>query len=344
MKKKRFALWSGICLVLLLAALPFMAACAAPAPAPAPAPASAPAGPKRSPSEAWEDVLARYNVRCALLRREGGKSDDRIGDALWKHEDWGLAYWDDEVLIYVLREEDGPRRNREVLITWEFDAFNPRHAREVTALRGEALGQAEWQLVRLVEWNPESFLPGWTLAVTRTGLGRGEEAAAIMAELAGRREARDNAAFAGSRAEAELVAGRREGWAAFLREAGRNPDAGSELFRGAALLSRTGRADAAIAMYRDVLAVSPGDADAMNNLALLLATDPAGSDEALALLEEAVRRVPDDPYILASRGEVLYGRGEREAALADFQRSLELLGEEDVEAREEVMRWILRTE
>jgi tetratricopeptide (TPR) repeat protein len=140
------------------------------------------------------------------------------------------------------------------------------------------------------------------------------------------------------------VAGRRADWEELLRKIGRNPEAADELFRGASLLSRAGKTKAAIAMYRDVLAVSPGDTDAMNNLALLLAAEAPDSDEALALLEEALRRVPDDPYVLASRGEVLYGRGEREAALADFQRSLDLLGADDQEAREQIMRWILRVE
>ncbi|MCA9751691.1 MAG: tetratricopeptide repeat protein, partial [Gemmatimonadetes bacterium] len=290
----------------------------------------------------WQDVLDRYGVRCALLRREGGQSDDGIGNALWDSPAWGLVYWDDQVLIYLKR--DGPERNREVLATWEFDAFNPRRPSSVNDLRDEDLKSAETELARLVEWNPESFLLRWTLAAAWAGLGRGEDAADAFAQLADRKEAKGNTAFRASRAQAELVVGRRDRWAELLQAAGRDPADPSEKFRAAMFLARAGRTEPAIEEYREVLAANPRDVDAMNNLALLLAKEPATSDEALALLEQALTLTPDDPYVIASRAEVRYGRGETELALADFRAALDLLPADDTAARETVMRWILKVE
>ena len=115
-----------------------------------------------------------------------------------------------------------------------------------------------------------------------------------------------------------------------------------ELFRAAALVARGGQDDAAIGVYREVLAAAPRNTDAMNNLALLLARDAAGIDEALQLLEEAIRLQPRDPYYFASRGEVRWRAGDAELARGDFEQALEMLPESDAAARGEVQRWIER--
>jgi tetratricopeptide (TPR) repeat protein len=290
----------------------------------------------------WRDVLDRYDVQSAILRREPGKTDDAIGTALWEDEAWGLVYWDDAVVVYVRR--GGRERNDDVLDAWEFRAFDPRRPQAVTALGADALLRAEEELVPLAEWSPGSFLPRWTLAAARTRLGYGEEAAITFAALAGRREARDNPAFIRSRAEAELVAGRRDRWASLLREVGADPADPDELFAAAALLGRAGKREEAIGLYREVLAARPGDPDALNNLALLLAVEPSGVDEATELIDRALSAAPDDPYVIASRGEIRFHRGETDSALADFRTALELLPAGDEAARETVMRWILRLE
>lgn len=292
----------------------------------------------------WEGVLDRYGVQCAILRREAGATDDRIGDLLWEHPDWGVVYWDDFCLIYVRRGDEGRPRNQELLRAWEFDAFNPRRPSQVAALRGDALTTAEEQLTALVEWHPESFLLGWTRAAAWTSQGRGEEAAEVFAALADRKDAEDNAAFARSRAAAELVSGRRDSWERLLREGGRDPASAEELFDAASLLARAGRRERAIATYEELLAGAPQNVEALNNVALLLGRDPERADEALAHLDRALELAPADPYVIASRGEVLYHRGDRAAALAEFQRALDLLPEADAAAREEVMRWMLKAE
>ncbi len=290
----------------------------------------------------WEEVLARYGVECAIVRRTPGEADDRIGDVLFESPDWGLVYWDDWAMLF-LRRHGRPPRNAEVLESWEFTAFSPRRPQEVTELRGEALDRAVEELLRLVSWDPESFLPRWTLAAARTRQGKGEDAVDLYARLAGDRAARRNPAFDRSRAEAALVAGQRDDWAYLLRKAGGDPASTGERFDAAVLLGVAGKEEAAEAMYREVLAADPAHLDARNNLALLLARDRR-TDEAMTLIGEALARAPEDPYYIASKGEILSWRGDPAGALAEFRRALDLLPAGDAAAREEVMRWILRLE
>ncbi len=65
MKKKGLVLFGGICLILTLVVLPFVAACAAPAPAPAPTPAPSPA-PTPSPAPA-PAPLPEVEIKLNLL-------------------------------------------------------------------------------------------------------------------------------------------------------------------------------------------------------------------------------------------------------------------------------------
>jgi len=291
----------------------------------------------------WKDVLARYDVEWALVRREGGKLDDRIGEALWDDPGWGLVYWDDVAMIYIRRDSEH-RRNEEILDGWEFTAFNPRHAQRVRALRGDDLVRAANQLSGIVEWAPDSFLPRWTLAAAWTRLGQAEEAAALYDELARRREARGNPAFTASRAEAELVAGRTERWAELLRRSGVDPASPDALFGAAALLAQAGRRERAEELYRQVVAASPGHADALNNLALLLAQEESGLAEAATLIDRAVRAAPGDGYVLASRGEIRWRSGDLDSARSDFRHALELIPEGDRAARAEIGRWLTRAD
>jgi len=290
----------------------------------------------------WQDVLDRYDVQCAMVRRQPGQADDRIGDVLWDDPGWGLVYWDDWAMLFLRRRGRAPRNN-EILESWEFDAFSPRRPQEVEDLRGEALERAIAQLLPLIEWEEDSFLPRWALAAARARQGRGEEAVDIFDRLAPRAEARSNPAFRRSRAGAELVAGHRERWERLLAESDADSHSAGELFASGVLLGVAGKTDEAIAFYRETLAADPSHGDARNNLALLLARQ-GETAEAIALIDEALRRSPEDPYYIASQGEVLFFAGDVPRALAEFRRSLDLLPVEDRAAREEVMRWILRLE
>jgi Flp pilus assembly protein TadD len=80
----------------------------------------------------------------------------------------------------------------------------------------------------------------------------------------------------------------------------------------------------------------------MNNLALLLADSEDGLAEAEALMAEALRLHPDDPYFVASQAEIRLKRGDRDGAEAGFRRALELLPADDDAARTEIRGWLER--
>lgn len=283
----------------------------------------------------WEEVLDRYQVQFALLRRQSGETDDRIGTALWDDPKWGVVYWDDSALIY-LRRDSAAARNREALAAWEFTSFDPRHPDRVQELSGPALERAEEELQRLVEWNPQSFLLRWTQAAAWAGSGRAEEALAEFRTLRELPEARANKPFFASYADAALLAGRRTEWESLVKESGGHPKHADELFRAGSLLSRVGARAVAISFYREALAADSTHTDTMNNLALLLDDDPTSIDEALLLLDKAIRRHPQDGYYWSSRAEVRRKAGQVEEARADYKRALSLLPPEDAAARAEV--------
>jgi tetratricopeptide (TPR) repeat protein len=283
----------------------------------------------------WEEVLDRYKVQFALLRREGRDTDEKIGTAMWEHPRWGVVYWDDYALVYV-RNDSEFERNRQALAAWEFTSFDPRHPDKVNELSGAELERAVEEITRLAEWNPESFLLQWTLAAAWTGEGRGEEALDLFEKLRRRPEARGNRPFTLSFADAALMGGQREKWEKLSQESGHDPQSAPELFRAASLLSRAGARAVAISFYREALARDAAHTDAMNNLALLLAQDESGTVEALQLLDEAIRRQPADAYYWSSRGDVLRAAGRSAEATENYKKALELLPSGDHKARAQV--------
>ena len=289
----------------------------------------------------WREVLDRYDVHWAIVRRAAGQTDDRLGDALWEDPEWGLVYWDDGVMLFI-RRNGGHRRNDRILQDWEFRSFSPRRPQDVRELRDADLVNAANELAEIVEWTPEAFLPSWALGAAWTGIGQGQMAAELFEELATRRDARDNDAFTRSRAEAWLVAGDRRGWEQLLRSTGADPTTVEELFPAAALLGRAGRREEAIVLYREAVEKAPDDLDLQNNLALLLAQELGGRSEAERLIEQVLHRRPDDPYYIATRGEIRWRSGDDVGATEDFQRALLLLPEEDEAARAEIANWLDR--
>jgi Flp pilus assembly protein TadD len=79
------------------------------------------------------------------------------------------------------------------------------------------------------------------------------------------------------------------------------------------------RAQEAKQVIRHTLAQRPDDAEAMNNLAYLLAQTGDSLDEALRLARKAVNKSPDNPAFLDTLGYVYLKRDQNDDALNIFQ-------------------------
>jgi tetratricopeptide (TPR) repeat protein len=92
--------------------------------------------------------------------------------------------------------------------------------------------------------------------------------------------------------------------------ASRNSTAPEPLVELAQLEERTGNVPGAVAAYRRALARAPENAILLNNLAYLLAADPADRDEAARLAERAQGLAPQSPVVADTLGWILYLKGD----------------------------------
>ena len=85
-----------------------------------------------------------------------------------------------------------------------------------------------------------------------------------------------------------------------------------------------GNYDLAVKNYEDVLDISPANTVALNNAAYLLAEQGRDLDRASTLAGNLVSRFPEDADALDTYGWVSFKRGDTDAAIAAFQKSLKL--------------------
>jgi tetratricopeptide (TPR) repeat protein len=101
----------------------------------------------------------------------------------------------------------------------------------------------------------------------------------------------------------------------------RTPDSPELLYEQALIAERLGRVDVLERNLRRVIEIQPGHAHAHNALGYSLADRNLRLDEALSLIDTALRLSPEDPYILDSMGWVLFRRGQPEKALEYLRRA-----------------------
>jgi Tfp pilus assembly protein PilF len=97
----------------------------------------------------------------------------------------------------------------------------------------------------------------------------------------------------------------------------------SRMFATAVAAQRSGDAAGARAAYERVLALAPGDVDALNNLGVLF-TSLRQFDRAETVLRRAVSIAPSYSGAWANLGTVLRERGRSDDAIAAFQHALSL--------------------
>lgn len=145
------------------------------------------------------------------------------------------------------------------------------------------------------------------------------------------------------------------GEAQLLREAGRVAEAFSVLEGGLVALpeqpellyeaglaaEKIGRSEVLEKYLRRLIELKPDHAHAYNALGYSLADRGERLDEAQQLIDKALQLTPNDPFILDSKGWLLYRRGDMTAALDVLQRALSLRADPEIAAHYGEVLWML---
>lgn len=179
-------------------------------------------------------------------------------------------------------------------------------------------------------------------------------AASVMAKQGRIEEARRHLAGSDAgnpRERAQLLIGE----AQLLREAGRNADAHAALtaalvrqpdqpdllYEIALLAEKLGRVDELESRLRRLIEIKPDHAHALNALGYSLAERNIRLAEARTLIERALELAPNDPFILDSKGWVLFRQGEVQAALDVLNQAFGIRPDPEIAAHLGEVLWAL---
>ncbi len=195
------------------------------------------------------------------------------------------------------------------------------HLRE----RGRNLDEAVALARSAVALEPGVWDHRLTLEAALVAAGHNDEAAEIGAAL--EREALSDPGLLWWLALAYQRTGRSAKADPLLAQAlERHPDDPFVLRARAMYLSDEKRYDEAERLFRAALQARPSSSDLMNSLGYMNAERGVKLEEALKLIDEALKASPTNPYYLDSRGWALFRLGRMEEAARCLERSLE--GEE----------------
>ncbi len=145
-------------------------------------------------------------------------------------------------------------------------------------------------------------------------------------------------------AEAQLLrdAGRHADAFAFLaRMLEVQPDQPEILYETALAAEKLGYLDVLERHLRRLMALKPDSAQAYNALGYSLADRNLRLDEAAQLIDKALSLAPDDPFILDSKGWLLFRQGNRAAALEALQKAYAQKPDAEIAAHIGEVLWAL---
>lgn len=121
----------------------------------------------------------------------------------------------------------------------------------------------------------------------------------------------------------------------------RTPDSPELLYEQALIAERLGRFEVLERNLRRVIQIQPDHAHAHNALGYSFADRNLRLNEALALIETALRLAPEDPYILDSMGWVLFRMGQTDKALEFLRRAWRGKPDAEIGAHLGEVLWVL---
>lgn len=101
-------------------------------------------------------------------------------------------------------------------------------------------------------------------------------------------------------------------------------------FSYGAACERAGNPDKAVTLFRKCLQLDPEDHTACNYLGFMWADKGVNLEEALGLIQKAVKLAPDSGAYIDSLGWVLFKLGRNEEALVQLRRAVELVKDDPV--------------
>jgi tetratricopeptide (TPR) repeat protein len=140
-----------------------------------------------------------------------------------------------------------------------------------------------------------------------------------------------------------------------LREAGRNmdaytvladglkahPDQPELLYEAAIMAEKAGKLDVVEPYLRRLIVLKPDHAHAYNALGYSLAERNERLEEAQQLIDKALQLAPEDPFILDSKGWVLFRRGDANGALDVLKKAFGLRADPEIAAHLGEVLWYL---
>ena len=121
----------------------------------------------------------------------------------------------------------------------------------------------------------------------------------------------------------------------------KQPDQIDLLYEIALLAERLGRPDELESRLRRLIALKPDHAHAHNALGYSFADRNIRLDEARQLIERAIELAPNDPFILDSKGWVLFRQGNAPAALEALQQAFGMRADPEIAAHLGEVLWAL---
>lgn len=253
---------------------------------------------------------------------------------------------------YQARAAYVARSNDKSLIQSLYDEMKSRPAEERVA-RAHLLGQlAEMleQKTAAMGWyeqvtsdDEDWFASQVRIAVLLDDQGKHEAAMTLAHELqqrVGDEPERLGDAFM---LEAELLNQREQPDAAqdaYARGLRQMPDDTRLLYARALHAAANNRTDRAEADLRRVLEIKPADFDAMNALGYTLADANRKLDEALGLIEQALKAKPEDAAVIDSYGWVQYRRGNLAEAEKALRRAFEKQSDGEIASHLGEVLWV----
>ncbi|MBI3524557.1 MAG: tetratricopeptide repeat protein [Betaproteobacteria bacterium] len=131
-----------------------------------------------------------------------------------------------------------------------------------------------------------------------------------------------------------------DAYALLDRQLATQPDQPELLYESALLAEKLGKMDVTERNLRKLIRLKPDNAHAYNALGYSFADHGQHLDEAGQLIDKALELAPSDPFIMDSKGWLLYRRGDLSGAIDILSKALALRADPEIAAHLGEVQWV----